>query len=90
MFLLTYVCSNSIMNKEDVLIKRIVARNIRKYRTKSNLTQEKVAELADLSLNFYQRLELVSQKDTPSLATLFKIAKVLRIKAAQLIVENRS
>ncbi len=78
------------MDKEDALIKRIVARNIRKYRTKANLTQEKVAELADLSLNFYQRLELVSQKDTPSLATLFKIAKVFRIKAAQLIAEDSS
>ena len=90
MFLLTYVCSNSIMNKEDLVIKQIVARNIRKYRAKANLTQEKVAELANLSLNFYQRLELASQKDTPSLATLFKIAKVLRTKAALLIAENRS
>ncbi len=78
------------MNKQDALVKQIVARNIRKYRAKANLTQEKVAELADLSLNFYQRLELASQKDTPSLATLFKIAKVLHTKASQLIAENRS
>ncbi len=85
MFVLAYVCSNSIMTKDDQIIKRIVAKNIRKYRIKAELTQEKVAELADLSLNFYQRLELPLQKDTPSLATLFKIAKVLRVKPAELL-----
>lgn len=87
MFLLTYVCLNVIMDKDTALIKRIIAQNIRKYRAKANLTQEKVAELTDLSLNFYQRLELVSQKDTPSIATLFKIAKVLRVDPASLITK---
>ena len=74
-----------MMNKHDLMIKRIVAKNIRKYRLKAGLTQEKVAEMADLSINFYQRLELPLQKDTPSLSSLFKIAKVLGIKPSALL-----
>lgn len=61
-------------------IKRIVGTNIRKYRAKLRLTQKQAAERTGITTNYWQRLELVSQTDCPSIPTLFKIADALNIK----------
>ena len=66
-------------------IKNIVATNIRKYRKKRHMTQEQAAERAEITVAYWQRLELISQTDLPSLTTVFKIAKALNIHPYQLL-----
>jgi len=73
------------MENDRVNVKRLIAANIKKYRTKAGLTQEVAAEKADLSLNYWQRLEMTSQKDIPSIPTLIKIARVLHTDLKSLI-----
>ena len=68
-------------------IKSIVGANIRKYRKKLHITQEQAAERAEITVHYWQRLELLSQTDLPSLPALFKIAKALSIKPYQLLKE---
>jgi transcriptional regulator with XRE-family HTH domain len=66
-------------------IKNIVAANIRKYRKKRHMTQEQASERAEITTAYWQRLELVSQTDLPSVPTIFKIAKALNIHPYQLL-----
>jgi transcriptional regulator with XRE-family HTH domain len=57
--------------------------NLRKFRLESNLTQEKLALEAGLSLRFIQNLE--SGERQPSLETLFKLSRALNTTPAALI-----
>ena len=66
-------------------IKSLIATNIRKYRKKRRMTQEQAAERAEITSAYWQRLELVSQSDLPSVHTIFKIAKALNIHPYQLL-----
>jgi transcriptional regulator with XRE-family HTH domain len=66
-------------------IKCLIATNIKKYRKKRRMTQEQAAERAELTSAYWQRLELVSQSDLPSVHTIFKIAKALNIHPYQLL-----
>ena len=66
-------------------IKSMIATNIRKYRKKRRMTQEQAAERAEITSAYWQRLELVSQSDLPSVHTIFKIAKALNIHPFQLL-----
>ncbi len=66
-------------------IKSLIATNIRKYRKKRRMTQEQAAERAEITSAYWQRLELVSQSDLPSVHTIFKIAKALNIHPFQLL-----
>jgi len=66
-------------------IKGVVAKNMKKYRTALGLTQEQAAEKADMTVKYWQRLEMTSQIDLPSLPALFKIAKTLKIQPFQLL-----
>ncbi len=52
--------------------------NIKKYRKEAGLTQEKLAELADISLDFMGKIEVNINK--PGLKTVFKIAQALNIE----------
>ena len=76
---------NESMDYTHKTIKKTLSLNIKKYRAKLDLTQEEAAEKADLSLNYWQRLEMVSQDDLPSLPTLGKIAKILNCKLPDLL-----
>jgi transcriptional regulator with XRE-family HTH domain len=71
-----------VRNKE---IKEILVKNIKKYRTKQGLTQEQAAEQAGITGKYWQRLEMTSQIDLPSLNVLFKIAEALKISPAKLL-----
>ena len=73
------------MEPNEKVIKTILSRNLKKYRMKLGLTQEEASEKADLSLNYWQRLEMISQRVMPSIPTLFKLAKVLNCKAKNLL-----
>ena len=73
------------MKREHLAIKRILVRNIKRCRSKLGLTQEEAAEKADITAKYWQRLEMLSQIDLPSLPTLFKVAKVLTVPAWKLL-----
>lgn len=73
------------MERGHLPIKRILVRNMKRYRERLGLTQEEAAEKADITSKYWQRLEMLSQIDLPSLLTLSKIAKVLRVPAWKLL-----
>lgn len=58
--------------------------NVQKIRKYNKLTQEHVARAVDISLNSYQNIE--AEKQTPSVKTALKIAKVLNCKVEDLFV----
>jgi len=83
------VCFVKIANQmtgEKLKLKQTLARNLKKHRAELGITQEKAAERAELTLKYWQRLEMVSQPDLPSLPALVKIAKALDIKIHQLFL----
>ncbi len=88
LLLFRYVCFNNSMEKTSKMIKDIIGNNIRKYRKRAKLSQAKASEKADLTLSYWQRLEMVSQKDIPSVPTLFAIASALNIQAYKLIKDD--
>ena len=74
------------MTGEKLKLKQTLARNMKKHRAELRLTQEEAAERADFTVKYWQRLEMVSQSDLPSLMALAKIAKALNIKIHQLFL----
>ncbi|MBI5308554.1 MAG: helix-turn-helix transcriptional regulator [Planctomycetes bacterium] len=72
---------------QHLIIKRILARNLKKRRSQLDLTQEQAAEKVNITAKYWQRLEMTSQVDLPSLPTLFKISKALGIEAYLLLKE---
>ena len=64
-------------------IYRILGGSIRRQRKKARLSQEKLAERADLTLNYIGQVERAEKKIT--LETLGKIAKALNVRVRDLI-----
>ncbi|WP_296329894.1 helix-turn-helix transcriptional regulator [uncultured Treponema sp.] len=75
---------------EPIEIKRIFTENIRKYRMLNSMTQQELAEAADISVSFLCDLE--SGKKWGTLETMAKISNALRIKPYQLLLpeENKN
>ena len=65
------------MAKNEMNIANI-GKNIRHFRKLRGLTQEKVAEMADISTGYYKSLES-RNAESPSLETLMKICMVLDV-----------
>ena len=63
-------------------------KQLQRLRTSRGLTQEQLAVTAGLSRTFLTRLEL-GQHD-PSLSTLVRVAKALRVSVAELLGESAS
>ena len=61
-----------------------ISSNIKKMRTEKGYSLEKVARLADLSLNTVMRVESGVNKN-PTIETLTKIAKALNVGVDDLI-----
>ncbi|GGE32953.1 helix-turn-helix domain-containing protein [Streptococcus himalayensis] len=61
-----------------------LGQNIRKYRIMRGLTQEKLAEYSDLSVNFISKMERM-EKQNISIDKLSSIAEVLKVTIADLI-----
>ena len=74
------------MTNEKLKLKQTIARNMKKCRARLHLTQEQAAERADLTVKYWQRLEMISQSDLPSLPALARIAEALSIKIHQLFL----
>lgn len=64
----------------DPQIKRVVARNIRKYRLEAGITQEQLALDCERSYEFIRRLESTEAKEGISLDLLYKISIVLNTR----------
>ena len=69
-------------------IREILAANIKENRRKKGLTQEKLAEMADMSLNYLAILELA--RKFPSGEMLERIAEVLEIEPHELFLVSSS
>jgi transcriptional regulator with XRE-family HTH domain len=69
------------MPKKKANIREILAANLRENRRKKGLTQEKLAEMADISLRYLAMLEL--GKNFPSGEVLEKLSKALDIQTYQ-------
>jgi transcriptional regulator with XRE-family HTH domain len=68
---------------EYINLYKKLSENIKKYRKEARLTQEKLAEIAGISLDFMGKIEANINK--PSLKTVFKIAQALNIEPYQLL-----
>lgn len=60
-----------------------IGKNLKKARLKAKLTQKNVAELADVHVNYYARIE--RDEETPSLEILKKLAKILNVKSSDIL-----
>ncbi len=63
------------MNEQEIYIK--LGKRIKFLREKSHLTQEKLAEMADISLDYLGKIEVNINK--PGLKTIIKISNALDI-----------
>ena len=70
--------------KGDFSIRQVVAANVRKYRKLSNMTQDKLAEKADISTTYVANIEC--GKTWISDKTLEKISKSLHIETYLLFI----
>lgn len=65
--------------KSDMYYYDIVRKNIRKYRKEKGFTQQRLADEADMSIDYLAEIESVKRRKTFSLATLVRIADVLEV-----------
>ena len=65
--------------------RRVVGETIRAYRKQAGLTQEKLAEKADLHHNFIGEVERGNMEI--SLGSLLKIAKALRVQVRDIVAD---
>ena len=57
--------------------------NLSKLRKQLRYTQREVAELADLNPNYYAKVERGTS--VPSLKTIYKLAKALKVSASDIL-----
>ena len=62
----------------------MLSENIKKLRKKKDLSQDKLAKMADVTLTTLVKLES-GANDNPTIKTLIKIAKALRVKIDDLL-----
>lgn len=82
--------------EDDRYIYELVSKNIKYYRLHNNskyskygkITQEKLAELCDLSHSLISNIESAKVQQSFSLAVLYRIAKVLEIDICKLFEER--
>ena len=67
-------------------IQKVIGRNVKEIRTQLGLTQQVLAEKADISIPFLAQIE--SGTRNPSLDVIEKLASALDRKAYQLLIED--
>lgn len=72
------------MNKYEINIYEQIARNIKKYRKKSGITQAVLAEKVGVSHEFIRRIESKKGLKTFSIDTIWKISLVLNVEPGTL------
>ncbi len=73
------ITNNDISIQYDVFRK-----NIKYYRKKNNLTQEKLAELSNVSESYIKEIESNKEFTNVSLTIIFKISKALGVSVEKL------
>lgn len=66
-------------------IQQVFGKTLRKYRLQQKLSQESLAELANLDRTYISQIERGLK--SPSIPTLISLAKALKIKACSFIAE---
>lgn len=79
-----------INNKEIIEQYNIISHNIRHYRNKQNLSQEKLAEKSDLSISYIKQLESGKIFKNITLTTLLKLSKALNISVNKLFYKIKT
>lgn len=69
------------MDREEVI--KIFAENLRAERARKQFSQEKLAEMADITLEYLARIE--KEKYSPSLIVIVNLALALNISVDKLI-----
>lgn len=87
-----FKCSDSIVYlyyyKYKTLSRgNMIGNNLRKIRKKKGLSQEKLARLADISLNTLTKIESGFAKK-PTIQTVVKLSKALEVKIEDLVKEE--
>ncbi len=72
---------------EDII--KTVAKNIRKYRKKKNVTQEQLAVDIGVSPEFYRKFESTLGSEGITLVNVYKISVVLGISIDKFFEENK-
>ncbi len=78
--------SYHIIAGDTMKLKTLLGKNVKYYRFRKKLTQEKLAELMDVSSNYIGRLE--RGQHSPSLDKIEKIANVLGIEPFELFLKR--
>ena len=60
--------------------------NIKYYRRKMNLTQENLAEKADLSISYIKQIESTKEFKNVSLTVILKLSKALNVSVDKLFI----
>ncbi len=74
--------------KPSIYYYDLCRKNIRKYRIEKNLTQQKLADLSELSMHFISEIESSVKHKTFSIETVGRIADALEIPLYKLFIEN--
>ena len=64
---------------DDMYYYDIIRANIKKYRKEKNLTQQKLAEMADISHDYLAEIESTKRRKTFSIAVLGRISNALNV-----------
>ena len=72
------------MSINEEKLKKTFGAALRHYRKEADLSQEKLAQEANLDRTFISMLERGLRQ--PSLITIFELAAILRIKPSQLVI----
>lgn len=72
------------MSINEEKLKKTFGAALRYYRKEADLSQEKLAQEANLDRTFISMLERGLRQ--PSLITIFELAAILRIKPSQLVI----
>lgn len=64
---------------------KLISKNIKRLRSEKNLTQEKLAEMSGISLDYLGKIEVNINK--PGLKTIFKLANALNVSPFEFFVD---
>ena len=73
------------MNLQEEIFFNIIRINIRYYRSKRKLTQERLAELSNLSYDYINEIESLTKNKTFSIITLLRISNSLNVNIIDLL-----
>lgn len=66
-----------ITNKDLLKQYQVFSNNVKKIRKRKNLTQEELAEIADLSISYVKQIESCKDFKNLTLTTMLKLSKAL-------------